>query len=946
MIKNIPITPSIIQKISLVVPCYNESARVNQMLEGLRDFSRNWKKDFEIIIVDDGSSDDTSSLIEQSDLYKELSLQGKFKLIKAEKNQGKGFALREGVLQATGTHVLTLDADMSTRPTELNNWLATHKLITNEILIGSRELKSSKITERKSRNLIGKIFNLSVRFFTPLKNHDTQCGFKLYPSPIAKKIFSKLSTSGWAHDVEILYHSHLDGVKITDMPVTWKAMEGSKISVGIDGAKMFFRVMWLSIRMKFNWFFISPFSEMKNSELNKKNQPLFRFLFGTLTVFLFFLMITISFHYGITGDDLDQKIYGEKVLDYYTSFGNDTSCLHLKVGNKENLYLYGGLFNMISAAANRYIGGLDEYNMRHLINALAGFFAILFTGLLARRLGNWLTGFLALILLASWPQFLGQSMNNPKDIPFALTYILTIYFLVKLVMELPRPSTRTWVMTAVSIALAINIRVGGLLLIGMLFAFVIGSYIISTEKRNLINSTNSFGYLFKRLILVAIGGYFGGVLFWPYGLINPMSNPLTALSEQTNFAMPIGLLFEGKIITSKEIPWYYIPKWFEITTPIVVMIAAIAQCVLWFLSRKTFSTTLTLLIIFATLFPWSYAAYSHSPLYDGLRQFIFMIPLIAVLASITWSYLMIGINQKIISYIAIIIFAIGVTFPLQFIFANHPNEYVYFNEITGGIKGAYGKFDTDYYMNSIRKTSDWFKQSDIFKNATREKKILLATNAVDPINWYFRNDTDKVKIVYTKWNAAGNPKTRTARDWDYGIYFSRDIAPGMLLAKTWPSDKAIYINEANGVPLSCVIERKNKSDLYGYREMQRDSLIKAEFFFEDALKNNPQNEEVTGWMIQVKLNLRKNKEALNYAQQYLKLDATNDQAFMMLGVCYAYAGDLSNAEFNLLKSVELRPTNFQAYQLLSQLYQQKGEQSTAESYKNKSEEIKQQLQLQ
>ncbi|MEI7801439.1 MAG: glycosyltransferase, partial [Bacteroidota bacterium] len=352
-----PTTTTTFQKISLVIPCYNESARVNQMIEGLRDFIRNWKREFEIIVVDDGSKDNTSDLIEQSDLYKELSVQGKFKLIKPGKNQGKGFALREGVLQATGTHVLTLDADMSTRPTELNNWISSHKISNNEILIGSRELKTSKVTERKSRNFIGKIFNLCVRFFTPLKSKDTQCGFKLYPTDVAKNLFGKLSTSGWAHDVELMYCAHLSGIKITEMPLSWKAMDGSKISVGVDGIKMFLQVIWLSIRIKFNWFFVSPFSEMKNAELNKKNQPLFRFLFAGVTVILFFLMTTVSFHYGITGDDLDQKIYGEKVLNFYTLFGKDTSCLHLKVGNKENLYLYGGLFSMISAAANRYIGG-------------------------------------------------------------------------------------------------------------------------------------------------------------------------------------------------------------------------------------------------------------------------------------------------------------------------------------------------------------------------------------------------------------------------------------------------------------------------------------------------------------------------------------------------------------------------------------------------------------
>ncbi len=896
-------TTTSLQKISLVIPCYNESARVNQMLDGIRDFSRNWKKEFEIIVVDDGSKDDTSSLIESSDLYKELSAQGKFKLIRPGKNQGKGFALKEGVMQATGTHVLTLDADMSTRPTELNIWIAAHKLSSNEILIGSRELKTSKVTERKSRNFIGKIFNLTVRFFTPLKSHDTQCGFKLYPATVAKNLFGKLSTAGWAHDVELLYQAHLDGIKITDMPVTWKAMDGSKISVGLDGVKMFLQVLLLSMKMKFKWFFIQPFSEIKNSDLSKKNQPLFRFLFAATAVFLFFLMTTVSFHYGITGDDLDQKIYGEKVLDYYTSFGKDTSCLHLKVGNKENLNLYGGLFSMISAAANRYIGGLDEYDMRHLINAIAGFFAILFTGLLARRLGNWLTGLIALVLLASWPQFFGQSMNNPKDIPFALTYILTIYFLVKLVMELPRPFTRTWVMSAVCIALAINIRVGGLLLIGMLFAFVIGTYILNAEKRKQIISTKSSGYLLKRMIFVALAGYFGGVLFWPYGLTAPFSNPLIALKEQTNFAMGIGLLFEGRLMMSNEIPWYYIPKWIMITIPLVVMVGAFAQCLLWYSARKKFDHTLVLLIFFATLFPWTYAAYNQSPLYDGLRQFLFLLPLIAVLSALSWSHYMTVDKLKFFRYLFGLVFLTGLLFPLRFMFVNHPNEYVYFNEINGGIKGAYGKFDTDYYMNSVRKTADWFKQTDMFKNANKEKKILLATNTVDPINWYFRNDTDKVTIVFTKWNSPGNPKTRSARDWDYGIYFSRTVDPAMLTAGTWPSDKAIYKNEADGVPLSCVIERKKKSDFLGFQEMQKNNPTGAEQYFIDALKYNSQNEEVVWWLLQIELSLKKYDAALAHAIRYTELCPDMDfQIYQLIGQLYQQKGDESNAQFYMIRA--------------------------------------------
>lgn len=863
------------------------------MIDGLREFAQRVSFDYEVIIVDDGSSDQTATAIRENDFIKQLDASGKFILISLPVNKGKGAALKAGVAAARGTHILTLDADMATRPLEIFKWLAmnNHQFPAGEIWIASRERAESKVTEIASRRRTGRLFNLIVRLLTPLNLHDTQCGFKLYPATIAKELFSRQKSSGWAHDVELLYRAHNLGIPIKDLPVTWAAQAGSKISPAKDAVPMLLSVIGVSLRLKWDYFIGMPIEilQRKNAapiSIAQKQDSIFRMLFFIASMILFFLMTSLSSHYGITGDDLDQKLYGEKVLNFYTSFGKDTSCLHLKVGNKENLYIYGGLFNMISAAANRYIGGLDEYDMRHLVNALAGFLAILFAGLLARRIGNWMTGFLALLLLATWPQFFGQSMNNPKDIPFALGYVMTIYYLVKLVKELPRPSAKTWVMTTIAIAFTINIRVGGLLLIGMLFAFVIGTYVLDPVKRKLIAANK--GFLFRRMILVSLLGYFGGLIFWPYGLTGPLSHPFSALKEMSNFSMGIGLLFDGKMMSSKEITWTYIPQWLWITAPLVVLFAAFAFGILWYFSRKMFPPSLTLLLIFATVFPWAYAVYSKSPLYDGMRQFLFIVPLIAVLASLTWHYLLSIPKQKWMRYAVASLFVVGIFLPVRFSFANHPNEYVYFNELIGGIKGAYGKYDTDYYMNSIRKTSDWFKESDMYKNASKEKKILLATNAADPVNWYFRNDTDKVKIIYTKWDWPNNPKTRGARDWDYGIYFSRDIDPSMLKTGTWPSKKAIYINSADDVPLSVVVERKDKSDFLGFQAMQKDSFQAAEKYFAEALKYNPQNEEAALNMVQVELKLNKPKEAVQYAKMYLQLYPTSPYADQINSLIASY----------------------------------------------------------
>ncbi len=923
---------------SIIIPCYNESSRIEALLQGLESFNQQFKYPYEIILVDDGSKDDTVAKVESSSFYKSHSEKGKFKVVKQAKNGGKGAALKAGVAEATMNFILTMDADLSTTPQQLNSFLKN--IASHKILIASREHKESNITADKNRKTIGRIFNLFVRTLTPLTFPDTQCGFKLYPASVAKQLFAQLQTHGWAHDVELLFCAHLSGYQIEDLPVTWKSMEGSKINVFSDSFKMFFEILRISIMMHFKHLFTEPFNK-----INRRSDNLFRGVFATASVLLLVLMALLSFDYGITGDDMDQKVYGEHVLSYYTSFGKDTSCMHLKIGNKENLHLYGGLFPMLSAALNKYIGGIDEYDMRHLLNALTGATAIIFTGLLAYSISSsWLAASFAFLLLALWPQFFGHSMNNPKDIPFALGYVMSIYYLTVLVKQLPKPQIRTWVKLALAIAFTINIRVGGLILIGMMGAFYFGAFILSKEKRAAIQSEKSLSSNLKTIAIVAAAAYFLGLLFWPYGLSGPFSNPFTALKESTNFSMPIGLFFEGKMITSKDIPWYYVPRWLWISTPLVTLFSAMAFGVLWILLRHKIPVERTLLLIFATAFPWAYAVYSKSAMYDAMRQMLFLVPMLAVMAALTWYYLIHISSNRYVKYAASFVL-LAALFPVaKFSIANHPNQYVYFNELVGGIQKAYLEYDTDYYMSSVKQTAQWFKQTEMFKNADSQKKIRIATNTLDPVNHYFRNDTNKVKIVYTKWYAPGHEKSRANRDWDYGIYNSRTVEPSQLRYGIWPSEKTIYQSTADGVPLSVVIERKDKSDFLGYMAMKQDSSLLAEKYYTDAIKYNKHNEEAYINLIQLKLNLKKYQDASVLCQQWHSINPDNDLAYVYEGIAAAYGGNFDMAVNQLLHAIQLNPDNYQAYTVLAQLYNQKGDKQNAQFYYNKAEEVKQKLQ--
>jgi dolichyl-phosphate beta-glucosyltransferase len=228
-------------RLSLVIPCYNESARLPLLAAGLEDFIRRWPLQPEIILVNDGSTDKTFELLNA----RFSGLAGAQVRILTQANTGKGGALRTGVLQTTGDWVLTLDADMASPPTEVLNWLRDigGRLEQNTIYIGSREHPESVIKKEGDRKVAGNIFNGIVRLLTPLRLRDTQCGFKLYPGPAARLLVDPLQTMGWAHDVEILYRAQRHGLVLRAMPLTWTAVDGSKISLLRDAVRMLAEVL-------------------------------------------------------------------------------------------------------------------------------------------------------------------------------------------------------------------------------------------------------------------------------------------------------------------------------------------------------------------------------------------------------------------------------------------------------------------------------------------------------------------------------------------------------------------------------------------------------------------------------------------------------------------------------------------------------------------------------
>lgn len=231
---------------SIVIPAYNESARLGASLEKVLAYVHQQRWDAEIIVVNDGSRDNTADIVRQFAAKDPM-----VKLLDNPGNRGKGYSVRSGMLLAQGRVILFSDADLSA-PIEEAPKLLRALEAGADIAIGSRWLRAETQTQRQPlhRQLFGRIFNLLLRMSLGLQFADTQCGFKAFKRAAAQAIFPLQKIERWGFDPEILFLARKMGFKVEEVPVAWGHSGGARINPIVDGAKMFqemLRVRWYSV---------------------------------------------------------------------------------------------------------------------------------------------------------------------------------------------------------------------------------------------------------------------------------------------------------------------------------------------------------------------------------------------------------------------------------------------------------------------------------------------------------------------------------------------------------------------------------------------------------------------------------------------------------------------------------------------------------------------------
>jgi len=229
------------KKISIIIPAYNEAKRIKQTISEVFSYIDKNNIKAEVIIVDDGSKDTTAHTAREINDKRLVVLSYK-------PNQGKGYAVKSGVKNSTGSILVFLDADHSIPISHLDSFLPHLKDF--DILIGSKALKSTEKVQRqkKHREFLGRCFNFVVRLITGLKFKDTQCGFKVFKGPAAKKIFSQLKVRRFSFDVEALYLAKKYKFSVKELPITLTERETSRVSIVFDSLSMLKDVVLIRLR--------------------------------------------------------------------------------------------------------------------------------------------------------------------------------------------------------------------------------------------------------------------------------------------------------------------------------------------------------------------------------------------------------------------------------------------------------------------------------------------------------------------------------------------------------------------------------------------------------------------------------------------------------------------------------------------------------------------------
>ena len=432
-------------------------------------------------------------------------------------------------------------------------------------------------------------------------------------------------------------------------------------------------------------------------------------LFGVLVA-----LVAFTFRdYAISNDEEVQQRYAELIVAYYQSGFVDQSVFHFR-----NLYLYGGLFDLVAVGLQNLLP-LEPYAVRHLLTALTGVGGIAAVWATARAIGGSRAALLAALAIALCGTWYGAMFNHTKDIPFAAAMMGAVYCLLLIGRELPRPRWHLIAAFGVLCGCALGIRVLGALLVAYTGVVVL-MYVPIGRGRSWRDVLAFIVRSGLRLLPAFVIAYAIMIVAWPWAALAPL-NPLRAMTAFADFHYQIKTFLDGHVYYMADVPRWYVPTYMAIKLTLLLLIGAALALAFAMLPQGAASGKQgaasgkqgaagvkngayrkeIALITLAAFFPLLCDVTAGGPAFSGMRHFLFTVPPIAVLAGLGLNGLLARLQvwRPLVAAFALTLVLADLGWNATTLYRLHPDEYLYFNPLVGGLAGATRRYDTDYWVN-------------------------------------------------------------------------------------------------------------------------------------------------------------------------------------------------------------------------------------------------------
>jgi hypothetical protein len=444
---------------------------------------------------------------------------------------------------------------------------------------------------------------------------------------------------------------------------------------------------------------------------------------GLVTIFL------RAGQYGITVDEPLRESVGSSIVSWYSTLGRDTSYL---TGFPPDLHEpeHGGIFDAFVTVLQFHVfPSSDHWYVRHVVTALVGLLGVVALALCGYELGGAWVAFVAGLGLWLYPRYYGAIYNNPKDVPAAVTMAFLLWATLIFVKQwnTGKHSLRNGLLVGVTLGVAIAIRVNAILWVAILALLLAGWWLyhgrqvwheklVSVEVRRQATAT----------AVIGVSSLLTTMALWPYILINPLVNLYRSIEVLSHYPFDEGVLYNGVVYPATQLPRDYAPVWLVIGSPPTLLLLALLGVGLFafsaFRTRRIDGQLAATFLAFAV--PWSAILVLHSVIYDGLRHFLFLIPPLILFAA--WGLVravtvltrraqsaLAGRQQLIlrVAAVGLVLLTLGsYALVAQDMIKLSPYEYTYFSPVVGGLPGANGRFDTDYWATCSEASAQWLSQ--------------------------------------------------------------------------------------------------------------------------------------------------------------------------------------------------------------------------------------------